>query len=166
MGAQPPPATPPEEHLVDTAASDLLLLASSYFEAKEYLRCVHALQHCSGPRAVFLKLYARYLAGESRREEDRIEAAGPLGRSTSRNKELEEIEREAKACRLAHGPDAFVLYMEGMAMCDMGKKEAAARTLCEVRELKKRRQLHYYTPGRRSSTPLCIPSLFPSNFST
>lgn len=47
---------------------------------QEYRRAAHVLRGAAGARALFLHGYARYLAGERRREEERVEAAGPLGK--------------------------------------------------------------------------------------
>lgn len=52
---------------------------------QEYRRVAHALRGMSGARAVFLRGYSRYLAGERRREEERVEAAGPLGKADAIN---------------------------------------------------------------------------------
>ena len=52
---------------------------------QEYRRAAHALRGTSGARAVFLRGYSRYLAGERRREEERVEAAGPLGKADAIN---------------------------------------------------------------------------------
>ena len=41
---------------------------------------MHVLRGAAGAKALFLRGYARYLAGERRREEERVEAAGPLGK--------------------------------------------------------------------------------------
>lgn len=53
--------------------------------AQEYRRAAHALRGAAGPRAMFLRGYTRYLAGERRREEERVEAAGPLGKADAAN---------------------------------------------------------------------------------
>ncbi|PNW72454.1 hypothetical protein CHLRE_16g681578v5 [Chlamydomonas reinhardtii] len=69
------------------------LLARCYFQAKEYRRAAHALAGLTGPLPTFLRLYATYLAGEKRREEERIERGGPLGRGGDvANPELEGLE--------------------------------------------------------------------------
>ena len=39
-----------------------------------YRRCAHALRTATGPRALFLKCYATYIAGERLREQTRAEA--------------------------------------------------------------------------------------------
>lgn len=56
----------PEQARVPLSPSDQLdvdsyFLAVSFFEGKEYARCVRALTGCKGPKAMFLKLYARYV---------------------------------------------------------------------------------------------------------
>lgn len=71
---------------LDEREADTYALAQSHFEGKEYSRCAHALAGCRGPRAVFLRMYARYLAGEKRRDEERIEASGALGRTVQPNR--------------------------------------------------------------------------------
>ena len=43
------------------------------------------LRGLGGARTLFLRSYATYLAGERRREEERAEAAGPLGRGDAVN---------------------------------------------------------------------------------
>ncbi|KAG2434247.1 hypothetical protein HXX76_007972 [Chlamydomonas incerta] len=81
-----PRADPDENH-------PQYLLARCYFQAKEYRRAAHALGGLAGPLPTFLRLYATYLAGEKRREEDRIERGGPLGRGADVvNPELEGLE--------------------------------------------------------------------------
>jgi anaphase-promoting complex subunit 8 len=47
------------------------------------------LKGLGGPRTLFLRSYATYLAGEKRREEERMEAAGPLGKSDAQNQARE-----------------------------------------------------------------------------
>ena len=44
------------------------------------------LRSASNSKAFFLRCYSLYLAGEKRKEEERIELAGPLGKSETSNK--------------------------------------------------------------------------------
>ena len=53
---------------------------------QEYKRAAHALRKLQGPRAIFLRCYATYLLGESRKEEERLEAGGLMGSSQAVNK--------------------------------------------------------------------------------
>lgn len=39
------------------------------------------LAEVAGPKARFLRVYATYLAGERRKEEERVEKGGPLGKA-------------------------------------------------------------------------------------
>ncbi len=56
--------------LPDDDGDAVYLLGRSYFDAREHLRCHHALRDAAEPRARFLGCYALYLAGETRRQED------------------------------------------------------------------------------------------------
>lgn len=47
---------------------------------------MHALRKLQGPRATFLRCYATYLLGETRKEEARLEAGGLLGSGVAVNK--------------------------------------------------------------------------------
>ncbi|KAK4048976.1 Anaphase-promoting complex subunit 8 [Microbotryomycetes sp. JL221] len=46
------------------------MLALSYLRMHEYLRCGHALRDCRGPKARWLRTYAKYMAGEKRAQEE------------------------------------------------------------------------------------------------
>eukprot|EP00195_Chlamydomonas_chlamydogama_P005191 CAMPEP_0202905718 /NCGR_PEP_ID=MMETSP1392-20130828/35695_1 /ASSEMBLY_ACC=CAM_ASM_000868 /TAXON_ID=225041 /ORGANISM="Chlamydomonas chlamydogama, Strain SAG 11-48b" /LENGTH=135 /DNA_ID=CAMNT_0049593941 /DNA_START=110 /DNA_END=513 /DNA_ORIENTATION=- len=68
------------------------LLAKSHFDFKDYRRAAFVLQSVPGNKATFLRLYSTYLAGEQRKEDARIEAAGPLGvRAGGGNPDLEAL---------------------------------------------------------------------------
>lgn len=68
------------------ALDPALLLAKSYFDAKEYRRCAHVLRDAAAPstsspsppswHAVFLRGYALFMAGEKQKEEEIFEAKG------------------------------------------------------------------------------------------
>ena len=44
------------------------------------------LKGLGGAKTLFLRSYATYLAGEKRKDEERLEAAGPLGKSDAANR--------------------------------------------------------------------------------
>lgn len=50
--------------------SDLFALAKTYFACREFNRAAHVLTDCSHAKSVFLKLYAMFLVGDKRREEE------------------------------------------------------------------------------------------------
>ncbi|GAA5879899.1 hypothetical protein JCM1840_000390 [Sporobolomyces johnsonii] len=60
----------------DDDERDTYLLALAYVRSHELMRAAHALRRCSGPKARWLRCYAKYLAGEKRAQED---AGEPLG---------------------------------------------------------------------------------------
>ncbi len=53
---------------------------------QEYRRAAHVLRGATEPRAAFLRGYSTYLAGEKRKEEERQETAGVLGKEDASNK--------------------------------------------------------------------------------
>ncbi|GIL54052.1 hypothetical protein Vafri_9607 [Volvox africanus] len=137
------------------------LLARAYFQSKEYRRCAHVLAGLRGPLPTFLRLYATYLAGEKRREEERVEKGGPMGRgSDARNPELDAVETalmtelglteamvagassplpgEAAAAAATGvavgGPaqrDPFLLYLYGIVMSERGRTAGALDALVQ-----------------------------------
>ncbi|GLC48040.1 anaphase-promoting complex component apc8 [Pleodorina starrii] len=130
------------------------LLARAYFQAKEYRRSAHALAGLVGPLPAFLRLYATYLAGEKRREEERVEKGGPMGRgSDALNPELDALETaltaelgltEAAAAAGGGGgaaaaaaagdggaqqQDPFLLYLYGIVLSGRGRTMEALDAL-------------------------------------
>lgn len=60
---------------------------------QEYRRAAHLLKDSQNSKAWFLRCYSLYLAGEKRKEEERIELSGRLGPTETTN----------KVCRLHRG---------------------------------------------------------------
>lgn len=52
---------------------------------QEYRRAAHFLKDSQSSKAAFLRCYSLYLAGEKRKEEERIELSGPLGHAETVN---------------------------------------------------------------------------------
>lgn len=67
------------------------LLAKSYFDVHEYDRASFVLKDCKSAKARFLHLYAKYIAGEKRKDEDSEMVLGPLDGAVTGNKELQGI---------------------------------------------------------------------------
>ncbi|XP_009629129.1 anaphase-promoting complex subunit 8 [Nicotiana tabacum] len=128
-------ATPPvalEDDGSDAAIdSDFYLLAKSYFDCREYRRATHVLRDQTSKKAVFLRCYALYLAGEKRKEEEIIELEGPLGKSDVVNKELVSLERELSALRKNGTIDSFCLYLYGLVLKQKGSDNLARSVLVE-----------------------------------
>ncbi|CAO2818278.1 unnamed protein product [Amaranthus hypochondriacus] len=124
-------STPVPDDDDDVVDSDFYLLAKSYFDCKEYKRAAHVLRDQSGRKAVFLRCYASYMAGEKRKEEEIIEQEGPLGKSNVVNRELVSLERELSMLRKRGVLDPFGLYLYGLVVNDKGNENLARVILVE-----------------------------------
>lgn len=127
------PPVPEEEGDHDGAAvdSDFYLMAKAYFDCREYRRAAHVLRDQTGKKAVFLRCYALYLAGEKRKEEETIELEGPLGKSDAVNRELVSLERELSTLRKNGSIDPFGLYLYGLVLKEKGSENLARAVLME-----------------------------------
>ncbi|KAL3740510.1 hypothetical protein ACJRO7_021742 [Eucalyptus globulus] len=117
-----------EDDIVD---GDFYLLAKSYFDCHEYRRAAHVLRDQSGKKAIFLRCYALYLAGEKRKDEENLELEGPLGKSDAVNKELVSLERELSMLRKNGSIDPFGLYLYGLVLKEKGSEHLARNLLVE-----------------------------------
>ena len=111
--------------------SDIYLLAKTYFDVGEYQRAAATLEEeetQQTSKAVFLKGYALYLAGEKRKEEEMLERTDPLERCQVVNSKLKPLHAELSALHAEGKLDGFGLYLFGMVLKEMGgdKKGAAA----------------------------------------
>ncbi|KAK9826135.1 hypothetical protein WJX81_007973 [Elliptochloris bilobata] len=113
---------------------DAYLLAKSYFDMKEYRRAAHTLRGTAGAMALFLRGYSQYLAGERRREQERVEADGLLGKLDIANAEVEELDAELSAAVHTGHADAFVSYLHGLVLSDRGRRAEAREKLGLARQ--------------------------------
>ena len=65
--------------VVDQREADRCSLALTYFAAKEFRRCHHALNGASSWLAIFLRNYALFMAGEKAKDEAQFEGKEPAG---------------------------------------------------------------------------------------
>ncbi|QPG77069.1 hypothetical protein FOA43_004467 [Brettanomyces nanus] len=95
--------------------AERILLASSYFNCKEFDRCGHVLKGCKSNKAVFLRLYAMYLSGEKRKQFDSDGVLGQKDGKTS-NMALSQVLKELSWCKDVSGrlDDPFLLYLAGI----------------------------------------------------
>ncbi|CAM8926795.1 unnamed protein product [Rhodiola kirilowii] len=125
-------STPVHEHEEDDFLdSDLYILAKSYFDCREYKRSAHVLRDQTESKAVFLRCYALYLAGERRKDEESIELEGPLSKSDAVNRELVPIERELSTLRKHGTIDSFGLYIYGLVLKEKGNENLARTVLVD-----------------------------------
>jgi len=112
-----------------------LMLAKTHFGMREYGRAAHALQGFkdlhSHPPALFLRLYALYLAGEKRREEEAMEVADPVEKCQVRNAELKAMEEHLAALHGRGALDGLGLYLYGITLRGLEMKAEARRVLLQ-----------------------------------
>lgn len=103
-------------------------LAKSYFDCRQYRRTAHVLKNESTTIAQFLRGYALYLAGERRKEEERMELADW---TEPDNLELADLRDELHALRDAGKLDAHLWYLYGIVQKRLKQNEKALEALVE-----------------------------------
>lgn len=93
------------------------LLAKSYFDLREYYRAARVLKGCKGKRGIFLHYYSLYLAGEKRKEEERLEMGD---RSVVINNELSGIREDLERLYGRDELDGFGLYLYALVLSRNG----------------------------------------------
>nr|GMC75872.1 anaphase-promoting complex subunit 8 [Ipomoea batatas] len=125
-------ATPPVfDDEYEAGENDFYLLAKSYFDCREYRRAAHVLRNQTSKKAIFLRCYALFVAGEKRKDEEIIELEGPLGKSDVVNQELVSLERELSTLRKNGTIDSFGLYLYGLVLKQKGNDNLARTVLVE-----------------------------------
>lgn len=118
-------------HVEEDYVDDVYLVAKSYFDCKEYRRAAHLLRDHSGNKPLFLRLYALYLAGKKRKEEEMMEHEGGLGKGDEVNQELAYLEQELSNKYKNGTVDPFGLYLYGVVLREKGRKDLALTVLVE-----------------------------------
>lgn len=111
--------------------ADVYFLAKTYFDCREYRRAAHLLAKQTGRKAVFLRCFALYLAGEKRKEEEMIEIEGSFGKTEAINSELGSLEKELSSLRKSGAIDSFGLYLYGIILRDRGCENLAITVFVE-----------------------------------
>ncbi|KAK1373289.1 Anaphase-promoting complex subunit 8 [Heracleum sosnowskyi] len=115
----------------DGMDNDFYVLAKSYFDCKEYRRAAHVLRDQTGKKAIFLRGYSLFLAGQKRKEEENIELDGPLGKSDAVNQELVLLEKEFSVLEKKGTIDPFGLYLYGLVLKEKGNDNGARMALLD-----------------------------------
>jgi anaphase-promoting complex subunit 8 len=114
---------------------DVLALARAYFDVREYRRAAHLLTNSTSQRALFLRGYSLYLAGEKRREDTHIESAGSSGASKpgaggdNGNTELKPLYRQLADAHAMQQLDGFGLYLFGIVLKKLNLQDDARTVL-------------------------------------
>ncbi|KAK4536376.1 hypothetical protein CDCA_CDCA08G2401 [Cyanidium caldarium] len=122
------------EPFADRAEQYKYLCGKTLFDAREYRRCAHALEGCTDRRSRFLRLYARYLHGEKRREEEQLELGSGHGSVSPQgtNAEIPELLSALRAIEGADGSatdDPYLLLMRAQLCRACGDINDAADCL-------------------------------------
>lgn len=127
--------------MLEAAELPQFLLAKSYFDVREYDRSSAVLANCRSVKSRFLHLYARYIAGEKRRDEESEMILGPLDSAATANRELQGIStslqeiistknREGEVDGEEWGEeDGWLLYLYGVVLLKQKNIEEARGAL-------------------------------------
>eukprot|EP00667_Euglena_gracilis_P007120 EG_transcript_7187 len=108
---------PTEEEPMGEDEESAYLLAKAVFDLKEYLRCSHFLCNAQSPKALFLKYYALYLAGEKRKQEEALEQAEAEGVPPFvPNAKVEEVYKDLEQLQSRGRLDGYLMYLYGLVL--------------------------------------------------
>ncbi|KAI9262921.1 anaphase promoting complex subunit 8 [Helicostylum pulchrum] len=105
--------------------------AKALFNMRQFDSVTDLLQNSKSPRLYFLRLYAKYLAGEKRKEELTQEVLGITENAKSENMELDSIYEELAEDHEKGSLDAFSLYLYGVVLKQRDAQFKAAAVLLE-----------------------------------
>ncbi|KAK9330897.1 anaphase promoting complex subunit 8 [Lipomyces starkeyi] len=162
-------ATVARTQLEDADASDITIfdrmpaserrkytLAKACFGCREYDRTVMFLDKCKSPKCMFLRLFAKYISGEKKKEEQSEVILGPLDGDSTPNKELAiiigELEQYFRSSDLSKH-DPFLLYLYGIVLIKHKCEKAAVEPL--IRSVK----LYPYNWGAWLELLACVSTI-------
>ncbi|KAK7204466.1 anaphase promoting complex subunit 8 [Myxozyma melibiosi] len=134
------------------------LLAKACFDCREYDRAAQKLERVStsSAKCIFLHLYARYISGEKKRDEQSEAILGPLDGDATVNKQLVPIINELES-HFTRSPatkdDPFLLYLYGIVLVKHKCEKAAVEPL--ARSVK----LYPYNWGAWQELSHCVSSI-------
>eukprot|EP00178_Gracilaria_changii_P019879 TRINITY_DN576_c0_g1_i1.p1 TRINITY_DN576_c0_g1~~TRINITY_DN576_c0_g1_i1.p1 ORF type:complete len:556 (+),score=70.02 TRINITY_DN576_c0_g1_i1:461-2128(+) len=102
------------------------VLAKSLFDSKQYRRAASTLRMLQTPLARFLRMFARYLDGEKRKEEERHEHDGW---PEAVNSELDSLRDELTQLREGSELDAHLWYLYGVVLRQLRLEKEAFHAL-------------------------------------
>ncbi|KAF3914984.1 hypothetical protein ABW21_db0209848 [Orbilia brochopaga] len=126
-----PPASE-EDRRLDGFASDeeedKYLLAKAYFDVNEFDRASRVVEGCTSSKVAFLCIYAKFMAGEKRKDEESEMVLGPLDGNVTANKELPALTKKLEI--MLHGQeDTYLLYLYGVVLLKQRNEKQAYQAL-------------------------------------
>lgn len=103
-----------------------LMLAKSYFDTRQYRRVADVLKRDQSAEGRFLRMYSLYLAGERRKEEERMELADW---PETDNLELPKLRDQLEDLRDSGQMDSHLWYLFGVVLKRMKQPETAIEAL-------------------------------------
>lgn len=144
--ATPCPTCLSESTTAQTPQSIAVTLAKGYFDTRQYRRVAAVLKDERASLPVFLRLYATYLAGERRKEEERME----LSDCDAQNHELDSLRHELRSLLEADRSDPHLWYLYGVVL--KRQKQASSAVSALVQSLA---QFPYNRGAWLELAPLC-----------
>lgn len=117
-----------------TINNDRVIFAKTLFDCHEYDRCAHSLEKIDNdPHAIFLKLYAKYISGEKKKEEEHEGVLTPKD-NLSPNQQIVPIVRELEQVSDSYkNEDPYLLYLYGVVLIQQkNEKEAISKLLKSI----------------------------------
>ena len=100
-------------------------MGKSYFDVREFERAAFFTAECSSNKGYFLHIYATYLAGEKKKDDDAVEATSP--QDVMQNEHLRMLRAQLYKKHKKHELDGYGLYLYGVVLKKLGLvKEAGA----------------------------------------
>ncbi|XP_031555451.1 cell division cycle protein 23 homolog [Actinia tenebrosa] len=111
-----------------TKEYDVFCLGKALFDSKEFERAAFFLAECKSHKALFLRFYSSFLAGEKHKNDDHVDILGP--QEIVQNKVLTTL-RENLSENHKH-LDGFCLYLYGLVLKKLNLKTEALAVLLEA----------------------------------
>ncbi|KAJ6256690.1 hypothetical protein Dda_8556 [Drechslerella dactyloides] len=116
------------DHFISDEEEDKYLLAKAYFDVNEFDRASRAVEGCVSSKVAFLCIYAKFMAGEKRKDEESEMVLGPLDGNVTANKELPLLTRKLEM--MLHGQeDTYLLYLYGVVLLKQRNEKQAYQVL-------------------------------------
>ncbi|ORX92888.1 anaphase-promoting complex subunit Apc8 [Basidiobolus meristosporus CBS 931.73] len=109
--------------------ADRYQLAKSYFDLREFDRCSYTLRDASDNKSRFLKLYAKYLSGEKKKEEKNQDIMGLADEKRILNENVSEILEDLEPLYLVDELDSFCLYLYALILLKKNMEQKAVDAL-------------------------------------
>jgi len=125
--------TEEDEELVDDFCieNDEVELARAYFEKKEFMRAAHVVRQSTSSRAVFLRGYAKFLAGEKYKADNRAVASANSLKPCPGNPYLDDLRVEIQQ-HSEGSKDGFIHHLYGMVLKELDLTTLAREALVQA----------------------------------